>query len=335
MDSSGFDRLAERIPKYGDLLTRIPIEVKAQAFDIHLKTGQPVSVCGSDGVFFLTANGKVTRAATDDLPCVSREEMQEIFVGTCGHSVFSHEQEIQKGYISMGFSCRAGVCGTAVLENGRVKGVRDISTLVFRIPREVKGCGDRLFLEGVDMCGGVLLVGEPSSGKTTLLRDIAASLSTGKFQPVKRVAVLDGRGEIGGDFDLGPCADVLCGYPKAEAFDIAIRMLSPEFIVCDELSPDDLELVRQSCFAGVPLIASVHGRRDELLRRPLCRELLRTGAFGTVVSLWGRGQPGEIEIIEKAGEEYEAGGSAPGDPERPVSGNGPRVGAEKKGRSAA
>jgi len=335
MNTTCYDRLARQIPRYGDVLLKVPDAVKEQAFDIHFKSRQPISICGSEGVFFLKENGKVTRALTDGLPCVSGEEMQAVFVQACAHSVFSHEHEIQKGFIAMGGACRAGVCGTAVLENGRVKSVRNISGLVFRVPREVKGCGDRLFLEGVDLSRGVLVAGEPSSGKTTFLRDVALSLSTGKFQPIRRVAVLDERGEIGGEFDLGPCADVLRGYPKQEAFDTAIRMLSPEFIVCDELSSADLEIVRQSVFAGVSLIASVHAGRRELLRRPLCRELLKTGAFGTVVSLSGRSQPGEIEAIEKAGEEYEAVGCGSGNPERSVPGPVPRPGTEEKGRGAA
>lgn len=335
MDTSCYDRLARQIPKYGELLLKAPDTVKEQAFDIHFKSGQPVSICGSEGVFFLKESGQVSRALTEGLTCVSREEMQAVFVQACAHSVFSHEHEIQKGFITMGDGCRAGVCGTAVLENGGVKSVRDVSGLVFRVPREVKGCGDRLFLEGVDLSCGVLVAGEPSSGKTTFLRDVALSLSVGKFQPIRRVAVLDERGELGGEFDLGPCADVLRGYPKSEAFDIAIRMLSPEYIVCDELSSNDLEIVRQSVFAGVPLIASVHAGRKDLLRRPLCRELLKTGAFGTVVSLSGRARPGEIEAIEKAGEDHEGAGSFFADPERPVPGLGPCRGAEKKGRGAA
>ncbi len=298
MDVSAFDQLAVRIPQYGALLLRVPEEVKEQAFDIHLKSGQPLAVCGREGAFFLRENGEVTRALTAGVLRVSPESLREVFVQACGQSVFSHEQEIRMGYVSMGASCRAGVCGTAVLENGKIKSVRDISSLVFRIPREAPGCADRLFLEGTDLRRGVLVAGEPSSGKTTLLRDIARSLSLGKFQPNRRVAVLDERGEIGGGFDLGPCADVLTGYPKERAFDVAIRMLSPEFLVCDELSPGDIETVRNSVFAGASLIASIHAGRRELRKRPLCRELLATGAFGTVVYLAGRAKPGEIEWIE-------------------------------------
>lgn len=307
MDTTGFDRIAQRISGYSELLLRLPLEVKEQAFDIHLKSGQPLAICGREGVFFLREDGRVSRALTENLIRISREELQEIFLEACAHSVFSHDQEIQKGYIQLEGGCRVGICGTAVIDHGEIKSVREISSMVFRIPREVRGCGDRLFLEGAGLNRGVLIAGEPSSGKTTLLRDIAYSLSTGKFQPTHRVAVLDQRGEIGGGFDLGPCADILQGYPKAEAFDIAIRMLSPEYILCDELSPDDLEIVRQSVFSGAVLIASVHCTRQDLRSRPLCRKLLETGAFGSVVCLEGRSQPGEIETIEvEEGEGHEA-----------------------------
>ncbi len=332
MEPDRFDLLARQIPQYGDLLLRVPQEVKEQIFDIHLKAGQPVSLCGREGVFFLRKDGGLTRALTADLERTAPEEMREIFVQVCAHSVFSHEHEIQKGYVLMNGFCRAGVCGTAVLENGKLKSVRDVTSLTFRVPREARGCADRLFLEGVDLRRGLLVAGEPSSGKTTFLRDVAHSLSVGKFQPSRRVAVLDERGEIGGGFDLGPCADVLTGYPKAAAFDVAIRMLSPEYIVCDELSPEDLETVKRSAFSGVALVASVHAVREDLRRRPLCRELLRSGAFRTAVCLAGRAQPGEIESIETAeDEEYESAGSGPGDPQRAVPGPAGSGGAAETG----
>ena len=321
MDTLPYDRLARRIPMFGDRLLAVPERIREQAFDIRLKAGQPLSVCGKEGVFYLREDGGVTRALTGGLLRVSPGEMQEIFFRICAHSVFSHEREIQKGYVLMDSNNRVGLCGTAVLENGIVKSFRDITTMVFRISREIQGCGDRLFLDGVEIESGVLIVGDPSSGKTTLLRDIARSLSLGKFFSARRVAVLDERGEIEGGFDLGPCADVLKNCPKGEAFDIALRMLSPEFLICDELSADDLEAVRQSVFAGVPLIASVHGSREEVLRRPLTKHLLATGAFSTVISLTGRSRPGEIHRIEtRAGDRNEAVRSAADLGERAVSG---------------
>ncbi len=298
MDTMGFDAVARELPPYRDRLLELDSHIKAQAFDIRFCAGQPASICGSGGTFFLREEGGVTRALAGGLLTLTMADLQALFLQVCGHSVFSHEEEIRRGWVQVGGFCRAGLCGTAVVENGQVKAVRDVTTLVFRIPRERQGCGDRLFLEGEGGLGGVLVVGEPSSGKTTLLRDISRSLSLGKFTPSRRVAVVDQRGEIAGPWDLGPCTDVLTGYPKPAAFDVALRMLSPEVIVCDELAPEDLPAVQSAVFAGAAVVASVHATGDDVRKRPLCRALLDTGAFRQMVCLAGRARPGEILRIE-------------------------------------
>ena len=294
-----FDRIASHIPLFRDELLAMPDQVKLQAQDIHFKSDEPIAVCGREGVFFLKARG-VTRALAPGLPTVGAGKLQELFMYICGRSVFSHEEEIRQGYVQVDSLCRAGICGTAVLEGGRVKGIRDITSVVFRIPRDMPGCGDRLFLSGVDFTKGALIAGEPGSGKTTLLRDIARSLSMGRFGQGKRVAVLDSRGELGA-FSLGPCADVLRNCPKGPGFEMALRSLSPEIILCDELAPGDTEAVESAARAGVGLIATVHSGSDPR-SRPLCRDLLNTGAFQTLVALRGREYPCEPAFIEGPGE---------------------------------
>ena len=247
MDTSGFDTVARHIPLYRERLLVLPGWVKDQAFDIHIASGQPLSLSGKEGALFLGKKG-VTRAFQEGI-VTTPQQLRELFLAACGHSVFRHEEELRQGYVRLGENLRVGVCGTAVAEGGQVRSLRDITALVYRIPRQVPGCGDRLFLEGVSLERGVLVVGPPSSGKTTFLRDVARSLSLGRFGPSRRVAVVDERGELGG-YDLGPNADVLRGYPKAAGLDAAIRTLSPEVAVLDELSQGDLEAVRGA--AAVP-----------------------------------------------------------------------------------
>ena len=197
MDTSGFDTVARHIPLYRERLLALPGWVKDQAFDIHIASGQPLSLSGKEGALFLGKKG-VTRAFQEGI-VTTPQQLRELFLAACGHSVFRHEEELRQGYVRLGENLRVGVCGTAVAEGGQVRSLRDITALVYRIPRQVPGCGDRLFLEGVPLERGVLVVGPPSSGKTTFLRDVARSLSLGRFGPSRRVAVVDERGELVGE----------------------------------------------------------------------------------------------------------------------------------------
>ena len=138
---------------------------------------------------------------------------------------------------------------------------------------------------------------------------------------MKKVAVVDERGEFAGTYlgvpqnDLGCCCDVLDGYPKAEGILIAVRTLSPEVIVCDEIGSDDeADALEQGMNAGAALIASIHaGSAAELLRRRQARTLLRTGAFGSVALLDPVRGPGAVAGIYKAGDLLAEGdgGAAP------------------------
>ena len=135
-----------------------------------------------------------------------------------------------------------------------------------------------------------------------------------------RVVVLDERFELSADgFDLGACTDILQGYPKQEGFSHAVRCLSPEYIVCDELGENDFSAIRAASFSGVALIASIHaGSVHELCCRPLCRGILSLGAFETVALLHGRSAPTKVEKLFLAGDLLENNG---GDPDCSVRGD--------------
>ena len=171
--------------------------MKEQAFDFHFSAGQPISLCGREGICFLVGRGCVSRCP-QDAPAVTSQQIRELFLQICGYSVYAHEDELRQGYVRLGEGCRVGVCGSAVMEGGVVRGLRDVTSLVFRIPRRRWGCADRLFTGGIPVERGVLVAGPPSSGKTTFLRDIARSLSLGRFASGRRVAIVDERGELGG-----------------------------------------------------------------------------------------------------------------------------------------
>jgi stage III sporulation protein AA len=165
----------------------------------------------------------------------------------------------------------------------------------------------RVFQGGV--CS-LLIVGAPSSGKTTVLRDLARQLSCGKAGGYLKVAVVDERCELGAVYDgvpqndLGPCCDILSGYPKAEGILTAVRTLSPQVILCDEIGGEpEVSGMLDGVNCGVKMIATAHAATiAELKGRKQIRRLLEYGVFDQIVRLGGADSPGQIvEIVEAGG----------------------------------
>ena len=68
-------------------------------------------------------------------------------------------------------------------------------------------------------------------------------------------------------------ADFYCGWPRAAGMEAAVRTMSPEILICDELSGGEdcaaMERVRAS---GVTALCSVHaGSVGDVIRHPLVR----------------------------------------------------------------
>jgi stage III sporulation protein AA len=241
-------------------------------------------------------------------------------ISMCAYSVHSHQEEIREGFISLRGGHRAGISGTAVLQRGKITAVRDISSINLRIARDIEGIAKPLMEQvfpGGKLCG-LLIAGPPSSGKTTMLRDVARRISSGHTGRFVKCVVVDERCEIGAVFDgipqnnLGPCCDVLSGYPKGEGIWHAVRSLSPQVVVCDEIGGvKEAESIIEGLNCGVQVIATAHsGNVQELMQRPQIKRLLEHGAFGRIVQLQGDIAPGTIEQIIKAGDLLETGGFA-------------------------
>lgn len=189
----------------------------------------------------------------------SMKEIEEHFAEICRYSVHSFQEDIACGFITLDGGHRVGICGTAVKENGRIAFIKDISGLNIRFAHQITGCSDeiydRFFAKG--LCS-LLIAGKPLSGKTTILRDLARKLGERH-----RVTVIDSRNEISASvrgmpsLDVGLNTDVLCGCGKSEGIMLALRSMSPEVIICDEIARDEAA-VEQALFCGVKIIASAH-----------------------------------------------------------------------------
>lgn len=232
-------------------------------------------------------------------PCnkkISAEEIAECFAEICRYSVYSFESEIAEGFITLDGGHRVGICGTGVMKNGKIASIKDISGLNIRVAHQRLGCADELFERAFsDGVHSLLLGGKPLSGKTTLLRDLARILGERH-----RVVLIDSRGELSASvrgtpsFDIGLNTDALCGVEKSDGIMLALRTLSPEIIICDEIGNDE-KAIEQAMFCGVKLIASAHAdSAAELKKRPATRDILPF--FERVAILGERGRI--IEFLE-------------------------------------
>lgn len=226
-----------------------------------------------------------------DFVC-NRQQLQDCFLRFCQQAVYAHEWELSQGFLAVPGGIRVGVAGRAILESGRVRGMRDVTSLCVRLPRRVTGCGALLadYVTAQGYLANTLVVGPPSSGKTTLLRDLAAQLSR-RY----RVTVVDERGELSGLSTLPGC-EVLVGYPKSTGVRQAVRCLAPEVVLFDELgTAEEVAAVADCAHAGVTVVTTLHGRNPtELSCQPLVRSLLRRRVFARWVFLTGRESPGRI-----------------------------------------
>lgn len=218
---------------------------------------------------------------------ISANELKTAFAHMCEYSVYKHQNDINSGFITVRGGHRIGLCGTAVILNNEIKTVSELTSLNIRIAAEYLGCADEFF-KLTDFENGVLICGVPCSGKTTLLRDIARQLTVMYFH---KVSVIDERLEISSmyrgrtPFDLG-LSDIYCGYPKLSAIIQSIRTMSPDYIVCDELTGSDAQGVLSAVNFGVKLLASVHcDSVKNAVKNPSIMKLLKTGAFQKVVFL--------------------------------------------------
>lgn len=297
--NKSFDIIAKYMPNeaLGEFYS-LPNTVKSRANEIRLRVGKPAIIMTRDD-YHIVGNGRNW----------SQKDITDVFEKLCDYSVYSHQTELSQGFITLPGGHRAGICGTAAFDKSGNRTIKYISSINIRIASEYIGCGSEMVKELFsEKIYGALIAGPPCCGKTTVLRDIALSLSSN--DRMKKVVIIDERGEIAAIYrgipqnTLGLSCDVLNGYPKGEGILIALRTLSPDVIICDEIgSKEDAAAICEGVNAGVSIIATIHACNvDELYRRNSCKCLLNTGAFKKIAFLKGGGHRCELDnIIEVNG----------------------------------
>ena len=250
---------------------------------------------------------------------VQTEDVLNILQSICENSIYSYQNQICEGFITIKGGHRIGITGSAVIENNQVKNLNYISNLNFRIARQIIGCSNNIIKEIINQEGNTiyntLIVSPPGAGKTTLLRDIIRNLSNGTEEITgKNIGVVDERGEIAAMYkgipqnDLGIRTDIIENIKKSIGMKMLIRSMAPEIIVADEIgSKEDVQEINYAVCSGIKGIFTAHGNSlEDLKLNPAIAELIEKYIFERLIFLDknNKGKVNKIYALDKINKEY-------------------------------
>lgn len=190
---------------------------------------------------------------------INSNEILQILERLCENSIYAYKNQICEGFLTVKGGHRIGITGTAVAEGGEIINLKYITSLNFRIAREVINCSQNLLKEIIvpesNTIYNTLIVSPPGKGKTTMLRDIIRNISNGIEQfhfKGMTCGVVDERGEIAAMYkgipqnDIGIRTDVIENISKSKGIKMLLRSMAPEVIACDEIgSKEDIQAIRR------------------------------------------------------------------------------------------
>ncbi len=305
-------KLSEVLPflpqHFQSMIKKLPWEILNSMEEIRLRQGKPLMVVCSRNDYFVSGQGLPVTAPHQGYS-VTEDDLRNAVQLVCNFSFYSVEEELKNGFVTISGGHRVGICGKTILENGRIKTIRDISFLNYRIARQVLGAADPVISHVIRSPGliyNTLILSPPQCGKTTILRDLVRQLSNGighSFAGCK-VGLVDERSEIAAASfgipknDVGVRTDVLDSCPKAEGIIMMIRSMSPDIIATDEIGKaEDADAVVAAVNAGVKLVTTIHGSGMEDFFRKQDLKRLHTQVFERYIILSRRQGPGTIEAV--------------------------------------
>lgn len=262
--------------------------------EIRLRSGQPLILICNNRECFISKTGTITYSKENSF-IVDLNEIRETMEYISNYSMYAFEEEIRQGFITVTGGHRVGICGKAVMENGKLKTIKYISFINIRLAHEIKGCSDNIMqylYKTYNTIYNTLIISPPMNGKTTLLRDIVRNISNGGSMGDKdykglSVGLADERSEIAASYlgvpqnDVGIRTDVMDAMPKTYGIMMLIRTMSPDVIAVDEIgSTEDVSSIIYGINCGCSFIGTIHGDSiEDVVSKPALQMLVHEKAF--------------------------------------------------------
>ena len=269
--------------------------------EIRLRIGQPVTVLYQNEELILPTMYSEKKR-------LGKQEMKETIEHISNYSLYAYEHELKQGFITIEGGHRVGMAGQVIMEGGKIKNMKYISSINIRVSHEVLECANKIFpyITYNKQMYHTLIISPPRCGKTTLLRDVIRQISDGnRWIKGCTVGVVDERSELGGCYlgviqnNLGMRTDILDRCPKADGMIMLIRSMAPQVVAVDEIgAKEDVHAIEYAMHCGCKMLATAHGdSMEEICKKPIFEKLIREKRFERYVILSNRYRLGGIEAV--------------------------------------
>ena len=131
-------QVLEYLPEKIKNILNAEIEDLNQLEEIRLRCGQPI-------VLKLSTGDKIIRFL------VTTEDILSAVQFFCENSIYSYQNQIANGFITINGGHRVGISGSCVVEDGKVKNINCVYSLNIRIAKEIKGASNKILKDIINI----------------------------------------------------------------------------------------------------------------------------------------------------------------------------------------